>query len=542
MSQSGFQMTDLLQMAKRRWPWIVLPAITLISVFIVMLMQIPNIYLASSQILLEPKAVPDDMVRNILPEEATSRLETIKQSILSRENLEGIVKKFQLYSDVGDNSPSWMERKVQWFRNEIQFEIINLNRTGQSIHFKIEYANQDPVVARDVTQNLANLFIEFDYKMRLDAIENTTSFFENELKKIESRMSVVQQRLAAFKSRYSDELPEQLDINQRTLDRLQDELKANGEAIDRMEARKLELERLLAGTPKTVTDAVKAGATSTLPPDVQAYNTKKQDLQNLHEQLRQLLTRYTEAHPDVIEMRKRIKTAEAQLKNMEAQLLAKGETGGGKDPEKQINPVWSEVNSQINSVETELKIRKKERVWFQQQTDLYTRRVANTPLREQEIEATRREYNSLLEDYERMKRNLSQAKLSKNLEDKQRGEQFKIIEAAVLPRAPFKPNRQRAGLVVLLLGLGVGAGLAFFRETTDHTIHEKSILQKHFKKPVLVSIPHFAPEHRKRRELLQRIAKWSLLFIVFITVTIIGCYAVHYLSLAGMISGIIYQL
>jgi hypothetical protein len=158
-------------------------------------------------------------------------------------------------------------------------------------------------------------------------------------------------------------------------------------------------------------------------------------------------------------------------------------------------------------VNTELEIRNKERRWLLDQSELFSRRVANTPLREQAIEATRREYDSLLEEYERMKRNLSETKLSKNLENQQRGEQFKIIESASLPQIPYKPNRQMALMFTLALSLGCGLGLAFFRDITDQSVHGVSVLNQQFRFPVLAKIQLYVSPGQRTRDRVKKLLR-----------------------------------
>lgn len=536
MSQSTIHWSDITRILRSRLVWILAPVVVLTSIAATILFQTPNVYMASAQVLLEPKTVPDDMVRNILPEEATARLETLRQSILSRANLEKILRRFNLYSHAGDLSPAWLEKKIEWFRSDIDIEVISLNRPGQSIHFKIRFTHGDPAVARDVAKNLADLFIEFDHQMRLEAIESTTTFFNDELKTIETRMQAVQKRLADYKSSYSTELPEQLEVNLRTLDRLQEQLKVNGEAIDRMESRKLELERDIAGVSKELASTAD-GVQRNLPPEVVTYNQKKTQLEELREQLRQLLARYTEAHPDVDLLRKRIASAEKELA-----VLEKAAGGLQSATAPQVNPVWQELHAQINDVNTELDIRRKEREWLTTQSQLYSGRVANTPVREQAIAATRLEYTSLLEEYDRMKRNLSQAKLSKNLEDQQRGEQFKVIEQATLPQFPYKPNRQMGLLLALAVSLAFGVGLAIARDSTDPSVHSPLVLTRNFQIPVLVSVPHFVPQGELKRVRLRRLLR-RLGWCGVLAVAGAVCVAVTIrFDLAELLADLIYKL
>ena len=49
--------------------------------------------------------------------------------------------------------------------------------------------------------------------------------------------------------------------------------------------------------------------------------------------------------------------------------------------------------------------------------------------------------------------------MAENLERKQQGEQFKILDPARVPEKPFKPDRNKILLMGAIIGLAVGLGL-----------------------------------------------------------------------------------
>ncbi|HEY5599150.1 MAG TPA: GNVR domain-containing protein, partial [Candidatus Manganitrophaceae bacterium] len=106
-------------------------------------------------------------------------------------------------------------------------------------------------------------------------------------------------------------------------------------------------------------------------------------------------------------------------------------------------------------------------------------------------------YDNTKKNYEVLLDKKLSAKISENLEKRQKGEQFRILDAANLPEKPFKPDRFKVGLAGLLLGLGGGLALAFVREQFDSSIRKPEEVERVTSVPVLVSIPDFTEEARE---------------------------------------------
>ena len=66
------------------------------------------------------------------------------------------------------------------------------------------------------------------------------------------------------------------------------------------------------------------------------------------------------------------------------------------------------------------------------------------------------EFQALAEFYESLLLKRHEASLSQNLERRQIGEQFTLIEAARIPETPLGPNRRLVNIVGALSGLGLG--------------------------------------------------------------------------------------
>ena len=79
--------------------------------------------------------------------------------------------------------------------------------------------------------------------------------------------------------------------------------------------------------------------------------------------------------------------------------------------------------------------------------------------------------------------------MAANMERRQKGEQFRILEAAFMPPEPSSPNRLVISLVGLMLGFALGGGVALLLESVDTSFHAVRQVQATLQIPVLASVP-----------------------------------------------------
>ena len=99
------------------------------------------------------------------------------------------------------------------------------------------------------------------------------------------------------------------------------------------------------------------------------------------------------------------------------------------------------------------------------------------------------EYNQSKEGYQTLLKKKEEAQQAENLERRQKGEQFKVIDPARVPEKPFKPNIQQILLIGLAAGLGTGFGLAFLREQMDRSFRDAEDVEATLGFRVLANIP-----------------------------------------------------
>jgi len=112
-----------------------------------------------------------------------------------------------------------------------------------------------------------------------------------------------------------------------------------------------------------------------------------------------------------------------------------------------------------------------------------------------------RDYNTLQEGYTSLLRKSQDSSIAVNLERRQIGEQFRILDGARLPERPVSPNRLRINILGILTGLSIGLGLVALLEYRDTTFKTDDDIVTTLALPVLAVIPAMtnAGERRAQR-------------------------------------------
>ena len=495
-----FNIDDYLAIGLRRKWYIIIPFVLGVLVSFGVYKYLPKVYKATTLILVQSQRVPESYVRSTITDSVASRLSTISQEILSRTRLEKVIQEFNLFSEIRNSVP--MEGIVEMMRSAIEVKVQanpQYERTQNS--FSIAFMGKDPETVMMVTNKLASLFIEENLKVRESQAEDTSEFLTKELEGMDQRLKQKEYDIRNFKERTMGKLPQQLDANLRILERLQQQIKTTNESLRAAEDRSIVIQNQVELIKKRES-IVRVGSQGDVSVD-QGEDPLIAQLKNLNRELAVAQSKYKETHPDVVDLKKKI--ADLGLKVKELMERAGQARGGGigeqslpapaLDPESQR--LLAQYNEQYNAAVMEAKRLRQEEKELKEQIVHYQRRIEDTPRREQELIFLTRDYDLLKTNYQSLLDKKMQAQMAQNLERKQQGEQFKILDSARIPEKPTKPDRDKILLVGASLGLALGLGLTWFRESMDQSFHTVSDLEDYLGIPVIATIPNLREEERK---------------------------------------------
>ncbi len=78
-------------------------------------------------------------------------------------------------------------------------------------------------------------------------------------------------------------------------------------------------------------------------------------------------------------------------------------------------------------------------------------------MREQQLADITRDYDQSRANYDSLLAKKNQSEMATNLEKRQQGEHFRVVDAPNLPIKPYSPNRLKLSLMGLFAGLALGA-------------------------------------------------------------------------------------
>jgi uncharacterized protein involved in exopolysaccharide biosynthesis len=236
--------------------------------------------------------------------------------------------------------------------------------------------------------------------------------------------------------------------------------------------------------------------------------TLETQLAALQNQLITLEARYTADHPDIAKLKADI----AQLKKK----IAEADTPGKDKPvEKDKSalarasepPTIQQLRNQIHVLETTLKEKSRDQERIQDQIKVYRARVESSPLVEQQYNEIQRDYTTAQGFYDELLKKRSNSQVAEDLENREQGEQFRVVDPPNLPTKPTFPNRLLFAVGGFGGGLGIGFAFALLLELKDKSIRTEADIEALLQLPTLALVPSVVEGVRSRRGLLSRIRK-----------------------------------
>ena len=469
----------------------------------------PALYRSETLIMVVPQRVPNDYVKATVTESVEDRLPTINDQILSRSRLERIIQEMDLYKDL--RTRQVMEDVVAKMRSDVTPTLLGKEANS----FRIAYVSDNPETARKVTERLASLYIEQNISDRENQAESTSQFLETQLQDAKRRLVEQEKKLEEYRKQHSGQLPTQLAGNLQAIQNANVQLQAVNESMNRALERRLLIERQIVDTEAMP-----------VPPPVTGLGTEAvvptstaQQLEVARARLNLMLQRYTPDHPEVVSLERSVAELVARLEqetpvSATQAIQEKPLTAAEATQKKKI----LDLKAELAVVDHQLAANRTEEQKLKAAIIEYQVKVDAVPSRESELVELTRDYSTLQAAYASLLMKREDSLIAANLERRQIGEQFRILDPASRPERPYN-QMQRLGVMSAgaVAGLLLGLAIIGLLEYQDSSFHREEEVFATLSLPVLALVPVMASDRerraRKRRTRLIDVASTALLIL-----------------------------
>lgn len=441
---------------ERKW-WIIIPAIIGLIAAAALAFTLDKKYESAAILLVQAPSLPPDIIGNSADQAVVQRIEAIRQRIINRPALIGMIQQNDLYQKERESSP--LSTVVEDMRDAIVLapQQIDLGGSGRdpTISVRLSYTYSEPAKTQAVAQQLMERIVEVDSATSAEQLNETVQFLSDQQQDMQRRIAEAEGELAAFNTRYGSVL----SSGSMTA------LGGGGVAYDmqisnlQREIADLEAQKRLLTSAETRDPAV-----------VQAESA-----------LAAARATYTENHPDVVLAKQNLAQARAVARqNVE------------RVPTQEIDTRMSLARNQIVQLQA-AKAREAA------QTSAAMSQRTQSPAIQQQAAQMQQRVSSLNKQAEDISNRLLAARASQRASEEQMGERLLVVDPPVVPDRPVSPNRPLIIAAGALGGLALGFILAFGLEILRRPIRDPGTLARIIGVQPMGVVPVIPSNEGKRR-------------------------------------------
>jgi polysaccharide chain length determinant protein (PEP-CTERM system associated) len=468
----------------RRLPWFLLLLAIGSAIGITLARVLPPVYVAQARLVVESEQIPDSLAASTVQTKATEQLQIIQQRILTRATLLDMANQLAIYGPVDGRVTPRMtaEDIVSDLRKRISIVASGgASNRGQAQAQLVSVSFQAPsaAMAASVTNQLVTMILQEDVKMRTGVAGQTLDFFEQDVTRLDQELSKRGAAILDFKQKNLTSLPDSLDFRRSQQAAAQERL--------------LRLERDMAALKDRRDRLVQVfNNTGEVEASNQPQSPAEAQLKAMQNKLSELLAVFSPENPRVTLLKAQIATQQRRIANQSANV---GTSSTAKAPSA-YEIQLSDIDGQMSYLES-------------QKTDITAaladlqKSIEATPGNAIALDTLQRDYNNLQIQYNQAVANKARAETGDIIESLSKGQRISVIEQAVAPNQPERPNRS----LIVAAGVGGGAvaglGLIFLLELLNSAIRRPSEVIEKLGITPLGTLPYLrSKQHNTRRRMI----------------------------------------
>jgi polysaccharide biosynthesis transport protein len=488
----------------RRLPYFILVSGLIAALGVTVAAILPPVYVSNARILVEPQQIPDDLAQSTVPIDPYEQIQIIQQRVMTRINLLALAEKIGLADDMPDASA---EDLIQATAQRITFtgsEPEDTGRTGPlpgamvvGISFEADNAAQ---AARGANE-IVNLTLEENVRIRTGRATDTLNFFETEVEKLSEALKEKSREVAEFKTGNVEALPDSLEARRQQQLIEQERLLA----LEREET-SLRNERATA-----IWVYERTGRSSTL----DTRSLEEEQLEVLRSERLQKLAIYAPSSNT-------IRVLENQIRALETLVEEQRQTRAFPNGEGSAEPA-TELDLELAPIDARLAFIGQEKQMIEDTLAELQASVAATPRNEMVLNGLESELDTLRQQYDDASANLAQARRGERIEASSKGQRLTMIEQPIEAPYPTSPNRKLIAAAGMVGGVGAGLGLIVLLELLNRSIRRSIDLSNHLGIQPLATIPYI---HTRRERRFKRTVIALALCAIFVVLPS-GLFMIH---------------
>jgi polysaccharide chain length determinant protein (PEP-CTERM system associated) len=523
---------DYIDIVRRHKSWILGPALAGLVVSVVVAFLWPDTYLSRASIKVLPPQIPESMVPVTFQMDMAQRIGQMRESILSRANLQNLITTHQLYPRERQRLP--MADIVETMRNKaISVRMMNnINAASgaqRAVAFEVSFSYENRYLAQKVCADLVSKFIDENVRERSAIAGQTKDFVDDQWQTRKRELDNIEEQLAKFKSANIGRTPEQQGSTIQAITSIENRMASINTSLARVSQDRLILENHLNNLRDQLRQVTTPTVETLAPtPKSDRLLAIERDIANAETRLQSLREQYQDSHPAVKNFlsdlqilkgeRDRLQREQDELEKQNSQnkkvLLRPEAAREARSLEAQI----AQAEARIEATKIEEANFKKAQLDAERSAQALQSSLASIPANEKEYEQLRLQAMLARRDFEEVDRMKNRANAAVELENRKQTEKLEVLDPASLPTTPTEPKRWIIVLGGALGGLVLGIVLAGAREVKDSTLKNLKDARAYTQLTVLGCIPLLENDLVVRRRRRLAWLAWSTAVLASIAI------------------------
>lgn len=467
--------------------------------------QMPEQYVAKARIHIDSSSILRPLLRGLaIQTDVNRQVALMSRTLFSRPNLEKLMRMADLDLQVTND----LEKEAQLENLRRSLKLSSGGR-GRGDIYSISFQHKDRDVSKKVVQSVITVIVENTLGDKRQDNAGASDFIDQQITDYASRMAEAEARLADFKHKHVGAMPGQTGGYYQNLSGAKSQLREAQLQLDEVRNRRREMQRQLEDLEEE-DDEFGFGEFDS--PEVSSsYDSRIFSLESKRDDL---LMRYTDRHPAVIQTASLIAELRVDKQNELDELAEQGEDSPSLG--LQSSPVYQQMRAMLSETEARaagLAARVGE---YKNRVAALEEKVGSIPRIEAEFKELNRDYGVISSQHNTLLQRRESARLSGDVQHNASGVKFRVIDPPFVPLEPTEPDKLLLSSGAFIAAIGVGGGLALLLSLLRPVICNRRGLER-LGIAVLGSVSLVVTASDKKKALNEKLLFASMLLFLFLT-------------------------